>query len=104
MYLSRSDAGEFMLFIGVIVLPGSHIRLKTARRVFGLVPVLVFLLTFIMFAQQVNSPAVQADTTATFYIFLDILLRSLAASLTSGLLSIGAYGFYRYLIERSPGL
>jgi ABC-type Fe3+ transport system permease subunit len=72
--------------------------------VFGLIPVLVFLLTFIMFAQQLNSPAAQAGATPTFYIFLDILLRSLAASLTSGVLCIGAYGFYRYLVERSPGL
>jgi ABC-type Fe3+ transport system permease subunit len=77
--------------------------LKTARRVFGLIPVLVFLLTFIMFAQQLNSPT-QAGATPTFYTFLDILLRSLAASLTSAVVCIGAFGFYRYLIERSPGL
>ena len=77
--------------------------MKTARRVFGLVPVLVFLLTFILFAQQFNSPA-HAGVPLSFYLFLDILLRSLAASLTSGVLCIGAYGFYRYLIERSPGL
>ncbi|HEX8597431.1 MAG TPA: hypothetical protein VF952_02850 [Chloroflexia bacterium] len=85
-------------------MPTSYSRLKTARRVFGLIPVLVFLLTFIMFAQQLNSPTAQAGTAPTFYIFLDILLRSLAASLTSGVLCIGAYGFYRYLVERSPGL
>ncbi|MDQ5824033.1 MAG: hypothetical protein M3441_07455 [Chloroflexota bacterium] len=78
--------------------------MKTARRVFGLIPVLVFLLTFITFAQQFNSPAAQAGATPTFYIFLDILLRSIAASVTSGVLCIGAYGFYRYLVERSPGL
>jgi ABC-type Fe3+ transport system permease subunit len=84
-------------------LPGTYSRLRTARRVFGLVPVLVFLLTFILLAQQFNSPA-DPGTDPTFYLFLDILLRSLAASLTSGVLCIGAYGFYRYLIERSPGL
>jgi hypothetical protein len=71
--------------------------------VFGLVPVLVFLLTFILFAQQFASPA-RAGESPNFYLFLDILLRCLAASLTSGVLCIGAYGFYRYLIERSPGL
>jgi hypothetical protein len=84
-------------------LPGSSSRLKTARRVFGLVPVLVFLLIFILLAQQFASPDL-AGASPTFYLFLDILLRSLAASLTSGVLCIGAYGFYRYLIERSPGL
>lgn len=85
-------------------MPTSYSRLKTARRVFGLIPVLVFLLTFITFAQQLNSPAAQAGATPTFYIFLDILLRSIAACVTSGVLCIGAYGFYRYLVERSPGL
>lgn len=85
-------------------MPSSYSRLKTARRVFGLIPVLVFLLTFILFAQQLNSPAAQSAAPPTFYNFLDILLRSLAASLTSGVVCIGAYGFYRYLVERSPGL
>ena len=88
----------------IFALPGTYSRSKTARRVFGLVPVLVFLLTFIILAQQFNSPAAQTGAVSTFYISLDILLRSLAASLTSGVLCIGAYGFYRYLIERSPGL
>ncbi|HEY0071846.1 MAG TPA: hypothetical protein VGE04_17945 [Chloroflexia bacterium] len=85
-------------------MPGTYSRLKTARRVFGLIPVLVFLLTFVLLAQQFNSPAAQTGATPTFYLFLDILLRSLAATCTSGVLCIGAYGFYRYLIERSPGL
>ncbi len=85
-------------------MPGSYSRLRTARRVFGLIPVLVFLVTFILFAQQFNSPAAPTGSIPTVYIFLDILLRSLAASLTSGVLCIGAYGFYRYLVERSPGL
>ncbi len=85
-------------------MPTTYSRLKTARRVFGLIPVLVFLLTFIMFAQQLNAAVAQTSASPTFYNFLDILLRSIAASVTSGVLCIGAYGFYRYLIERSPGL
>jgi hypothetical protein len=33
-----------------------------------------------------------------------MLLRASVAALASAFVCIGAYGFYRYLIERSPGL
>ena len=70
-------------------------RLRTARRVFGLVPIAVFLLTLVIFAAPVAPSAVQ---------FLHLLLRSVVTSLATSFVCIAAYGFYRYLIERSPGL
>lgn len=83
---------------------GEQSRLRTARRVFGLIPVLVFLLTFILFVQRFNTADAQNNTPVPMYLFTDVLLRALAASLASIVLCIGAYNFYRYLLERSPGL
>lgn len=82
---------------------GEQSRLRTARRVFGLIPMLVFLLTFILFVQRFNTADAQ-NTPVPMYLFTDVLLRALAASLASIVLCIGAYNFYRYLLERSPGL
>jgi hypothetical protein len=70
-------------------------RLRTARRIFSLVPVLVFLSTLILFAGPVGESP---------YLFMQLLLRVIAASLASSFVCIAAYGFYRYLLERSPGL
>jgi hypothetical protein len=70
-------------------------RLHTARRVFWLLPVLVFLLTLILLAAPVEH---------SYTGFLTVLLQSIATSLASSFVSIAAYGFYRYLLERSLGL
>jgi hypothetical protein len=70
-------------------------RLHTARRVFGLVPVIVFLLSLALF-MSVADPSL--------YGFSHALLRVIAVSLASSIVCIAAYGFYRYLLDRSSGL
>jgi TRAP-type C4-dicarboxylate transport system permease small subunit len=40
----------------------------------------------------------------SFYGFSHALLRVVAVSLASAIVCIAAYGFYRYLLDRSPGL
>lgn len=72
-----------------------HNRLNTARRIFGLIPVVVFVFSLMLFAQPVGESPYQ---------FAQILLHVVAASLTAGFICAAAYGFYRYLLERSPGL
>jgi hypothetical protein len=67
----------------------------TARRAFGTVPVLVFLMTLMLFTGAGVSSA--SD-------FAQVLLRAVAASLTSSLLCIAAYGFYGYTVDRTHGL
>ena len=74
---------------------GWKTRLHTARRVFALVPIVVFLFTLMLSAGPVGVTSSQ---------FLQMLLRAAAASLASSFVCIAAYGFYRYLIERSYGL
>ena len=70
-------------------------RLHTARRAFGLIPMIVFLLALSIF-MSVAPPS--------FYGFSHALLRVIAVSLASSIVCIAAYGFYRYLLDRSPGL
>jgi hypothetical protein len=70
-------------------------RLHTARRIFSLLPIVVFLLTLILLASSVEP---------SFAAFLSALLQSIATSLASSFVSIAAYGFYRYLLDRSLGL
>ena len=70
-------------------------RLRTARRVFGLVPVVVFLLTLMLFTASFE-PSPQH--------FLQLMLRVAVATLASSLVCVAAYGFYRYLVDRSLGL
>jgi hypothetical protein len=70
-------------------------RLHIARRIFGLIPVIVFLLALSVF-MSVAPPS--------FYGFSNALLRVIAVSLASSIVCIAAYGFYRYLLDRSPGL
>ena len=70
-------------------------RLRLARQAFTLVPLVVFLTTLILFA---------TPTEPSLHQFTQMLLRALVAALASAFVCIGAYGFYRYLIERSPGL
>ena len=70
-------------------------RLRIARRIFGLIPLLVFLLTLALFAGQ-------AEQSLTG--FAHAILRVIAASLSSSLVCIGAYGFYKYLQGHSHGL
>ena len=70
-------------------------KMYTARRAFGTVPVLVFLLALMLFVGSgVTSPS---D-------FAQVLLRAVAASLTSTLVCIAAYGFYGYTVDRTHGL
>jgi hypothetical protein len=70
-------------------------RLHNARRFFSLVPLLVFLLTLMLFS---------SSDRRSYMDLIYVLLHSLAATMASVLISIAAYGFYRYLTERSPGL
>lgn len=70
-------------------------RLHNARRVFSLVPILVFLVSLMLFSSTAGQSYVQ---------FMQVLLESVAVSLASSFVSIAAYGFYKYLVERSPGL
>ena len=70
-------------------------RLHTARRIFALIPLVVFLLTLALFAGQ-------AEHSVTG--FAQALLRVIATSLASSLVCIAAYGFYSYLLDRSHGL
>ena len=72
-----------------------QIRLHTARRVFRLVPIIIFLFVLILLATPVEHSPVQ---------FMQLLLHAVVASLASSFVCIAAYGFYRYLLERSPGL
>jgi hypothetical protein len=73
----------------------SELKLQTARRVFGLVPLLVFLIMLVLLAGQVGH---------TIYEFAQLMVRVLATSLASSLVCVAAYGFYRYLCDRSHGL
>lgn len=76
--------------------PGLHYRLDMARRVFSLLPFVVFVMTLMLLT---------AYTSDTGYSgILHIVLQSIATSLASSFVSIAAYGFYRYTLERSPGL
>lgn len=70
-------------------------RLGAARRVFTLVPAVVFLLTLILSAASADPATLQ---------FMQMFLRSLVASLASSFVCVAAYGFYRYLLQRSTGL
>ncbi len=70
-------------------------RLHTARRIFSLIPLVVFLVMLALFAGQ-------ADHSITG--FAQALLRVLATSLASSLVCIAAYGFYTYLLDNSHGL
>jgi hypothetical protein len=75
--------------------PDFQRRLRDARHFFSLVPLLVFLAALVLFG---------ALDSYTNIGFLRLLLQAIAVSLASIFISIAAYGFYRYLTERSPGL
>ena len=66
-----------------------------ARRILRFLPVLVFLLTLMVLAAPAGHSA--AD-------FVHAILQSAAAALASCFVSIAAFGFYRYMLDRSPGL
>lgn len=72
-------------------------KLHIARRVFGLVPFVVLLLALILFAGPVGQ-------SPSPYGFAQFILRVVATTLTSCLVCLAAYGFYRYLQDRSYGL
>jgi hypothetical protein len=69
-------------------------RLRTARRFFGLIPVFTFVLMLVLLATGGAGEAGVAQ----------VILRALVVALVTALVCVGAYGFYRYLQERSPGL
>ena len=69
-------------------------KLKTARRFFSLIPIATFLIMLILLASASSS----AEE------FGHAVLRSFLVALVSALVCVAAYGFYRYLQERSPGL
>ena len=69
-------------------------KLKTARRFFALIPLVTFIVMLVLFSLGAQSAAG----------FAQAVLRALVVALATGLVSVGAYGFYRYLQERSPGL
>lgn len=71
-------------------------KLRVARRVFRLIPVLIFVAMFLLFATQ--------QGIATIPTFLQALLRALLIALSAAVVCVAAYGFYKYLHERSPGL
>jgi hypothetical protein len=70
-------------------------RHHNARRVLRLLPVLVFLLTLMVLAGPAGHSSVE---------FMHALLQSAAASLASCFVSVAAFGFYSYLMDRSSGL
>mgnify|MGYP000147273605 CR=1 FL=1 len=70
-------------------------RMSTARRIFSLIPLITFLATLALLSSAGVGSAAE---------FGQVLLRSLVVSLVTTLVCVGAYGFYRYLQERSPGL
>ena len=70
-------------------------RMYTARRAFGIVPVLVFLMALMLFV---------GTGVSSVSDFAQVLLRAVAASLTSTLVCIAAYGFYGYTVDRTHGL
>ena len=69
-------------------------KLRTARRFFSLIPLVTFLVMLILLSSGAESAAG----------FGQAVLRSLVSALVTALVCVGAYGFYRYLQERSPGL
>ncbi len=74
---------------------GWQTRLHTARRILGLVPVVVFLLTLTLFAQAyAQSP----------YGFAQLLMRVTAVSMATSIVCVAMYGFYRYHLDHSHGL
>lgn len=73
----------------------SQTRLHNARRIFSLVPIMVFLVTVMLLARPAEHSYVE---------FSHVLFQAIAASLAACLVSIAAYGFYRYLLDRSAGL
>ena len=70
-------------------------RLHNARRVFSLVPLFIFLVSLMVFSSTSGQSYLQ---------FIHVVLQSIALALASSFVSVGAYGFYKYLVERSPGL
>ncbi len=71
-------------------------RLRVARRVFRIIPLFVFVAMFLLFATQYGLTSTAA--------LIQALLRALLIALAVAFVCIAAYGFYRYLHERSPGL
>ena len=71
-------------------------KLRVARRVFSLIPILVFIGMFLLLA-SLHGIGTMAELAQT-------LMRALVIALSASFVCFAAYGFYRYLNERSPGL
>ena len=70
-------------------------RLYTARRLLMLVPFVVFLATLMLFSGALaNSPNA----------FAQLITRVTAVSMASSIVCVGAYGFYRYHLDKTYGL
>ena len=69
-------------------------RMKTARRFFAIIPLFTFIIMLVLLVSGTQSAMG----------FGQVVLRALVVALVTALVCIGAYGFYRYLQERSPGL
>ena len=73
-----------------------QLPLRNARRFFSLVPLMVFFMALLVLSS--------ADKHSNAAGFLHLVLQSAIVALASSLISIAAYGLYRYLVDRSPGL
>jgi hypothetical protein len=70
-------------------------RLYTARRLLMLVPFVVFLATLMLFSGALaNTPNA----------FAQLITRVTAVSMASSIVCVGAYGFYRYHLDKTYGL
>ena len=70
-------------------------HLHEAGRVFRLLPVIVFLVALMLLAGAVGHSYID---------FLHVLLQAVVVSIASCFVSVAAYGFCRYLLDRPAGL
>jgi hypothetical protein len=78
----------------------SRHRLHDAVRVFRLLPVIVFLVVLTLLA----STSAPAPTGHSYMNFLHVAVQAAVVSLASCVVSVAAYGFCRYLLDRPTGL
>ena len=89
---------------------GASERIATRRllhevgRAFRLLPVIVFLVALTLLASSSLGSGAQAHAGRSYIDFLHVLVQAAVVSLASCFVSVAAYGFCRYLLDRSPGL
>jgi hypothetical protein len=86
--------------IGVSERLAARHRLHDAVRVFRLLPVIVFLGALMLLA----STSVPAHPGHSYIDFLPVVVQAAVVSLASCVVSVAAYGFCRYLLDRPTGL